>query len=129
MIIGIGCDLCSLPSMKDDIDAQGELFLKQFCKPSELSFIAKNKNPIQTAAAIFAMKEAFAKAIGRGFWGDLWFDNLEIANMRGGHASLRIEKTALKTLHDVEGIRFKRTLLSYSCAAEYAMGTCIVTDT
>lgn len=128
MIIGIGCDLCSLPSMKDDMDAQGELFLKQFCKPSELSFIAKNTKPIQTAAAIFAMKEAFAKAIGRGFWGDFWFNDLEVVNMSSGRANIRIEAEALEILHNIEGIKLEKALLSYSISDNLAMATCIVLD-
>ncbi|MBQ9196303.1 MAG: holo-ACP synthase [Clostridia bacterium] len=67
MIRGLGCDVCAVPRMRETIN--NPRFLERWFTPYEREYIAARKNAAQTAAGIFAAKEAFVKALGTGFSG------------------------------------------------------------
>lgn len=65
MIAGIGVDLCQIARMEKW--TADEKFLRRFFSEEERRYIAsKGAGAAQTAAGIFAAKEALAKALGRG---------------------------------------------------------------
>ena len=67
MIRGLGCDVCAIPRMQKIIE--NPRFLARFFTEEERAYVAARANGAQTAAGIFAAKEAFVKALGTGFSG------------------------------------------------------------
>ena len=65
MIRGLGCDVCAVERMR--IIMQDSRFLERWFTGEEREYIGARKNAAETAAGIFAAKEAFAKALGAGF--------------------------------------------------------------
>ena len=65
MIRGLGCDLCAISRM-EKIMADGR-FLHRYFTEGERAYIAARARGAQTAAGIFAAKEALVKALGTGF--------------------------------------------------------------
>lgn len=67
-MIGLGCDVCAISRMRESMGR--ERFLQRFFTAHEQAHIAARKaRPEETAAGIFAAKEAFVKALGTGFSG------------------------------------------------------------
>lgn len=65
MILGIGIDLCAIDQMVDRIE--NTRFLERFFTEEEIEYIkGKNLTAAQSAAGIFAAKEAALKAFGTG---------------------------------------------------------------
>ena len=67
MIRGLGCDVCAVPRMREMLE--NPRFLSRWFTEYEGDYIRARKNAAQTAAGIFAAKEAFVKALGTGFGG------------------------------------------------------------
>ncbi len=68
MIIGIGFDLCDISRMKALLE--GGRFLARYFSEEERGYIAgRGVGQAASAAACFAAKEAFVKALGTGFDG------------------------------------------------------------
>lgn len=67
MIRGLGCDVCAISRMRNMME--NPRFLERWFTAYEREYIAARKNAAQTAAGIFAAKEAFVKALGTGFNG------------------------------------------------------------
>ncbi len=68
MILGVGIDLCDLSRMRDMLARPR--FLARFFSREEQEYIAsRGAAGEQSAAGIFAAKEAFAKALGTGISG------------------------------------------------------------
>lgn len=65
MIRGLGCDVCAVPRIQKAME--NPRFLERWFTVYERGYIAARKNGAQTAAGIFAAKEAFVKALGTGF--------------------------------------------------------------
>ncbi|MBR1607225.1 MAG: holo-ACP synthase [Clostridia bacterium] len=67
MIRGLGCDVCAISRMQNILE--NPRFLERWFTAYERDYIAARKNAAQTAAGLFAAKEAFVKALGTGFAG------------------------------------------------------------
>lgn len=65
MISGIGCDLCEIARIKN----AGEAFLERCFTEKERALFEKKYRPYEAAAANFAAKESFSKALGTGMRG------------------------------------------------------------
>lgn len=65
MIRGLGCDVCAISRMRKSIE--NPRFLERFFTEEERGYIAARSQDAQTAAGLFAAKEAFVKALGTGF--------------------------------------------------------------
>ncbi|NLB90975.1 MAG: holo-ACP synthase [Clostridiales bacterium] len=66
MILGLGIDLCQIDKI-EEIVAETH-FLQRYFSQEEIAYIQKkNMAAAQSAAAIFAAKEAALKAFGTGF--------------------------------------------------------------
>ena len=65
MIFGIGCDLCDIERIKK---ANERFFMRCFTS-AENELFARKPDRFETAAANFAAKEAFSKALGTGVRG------------------------------------------------------------
>lgn len=65
MIVGIGCDIVEISRIKKAME--NPAFAKKCFTARELEFLSKRR--AESAAAIFAAKEAYSKALGTGFSG------------------------------------------------------------
>ena len=68
MIIGIGTDICSISRFEDE-EKRGSLIARFFTENERTYVESRGKGAAASAAAVFAAKEACAKALGTGFRG------------------------------------------------------------
>lgn len=90
MNIQTGIDLCSIPRMEQSL--QNPRFLHKVFSPKEQALILAKTGALQaaTAAANFAAKEAFSKALGTGVRG---FSLAEVEILRDGLGRPYLELT------------------------------------
>ena len=69
MIYGIGADILRVSRIGKVYARHGERFLDHVLHPSERDGFARAKKPALYLAKVFAVKEAFVKALGTGFVG------------------------------------------------------------
>ena len=98
MIKGIGLDLCGISRM-EALVAEGR-FLNRYFTPDEQAYIlAKNRTAAESAAGIFAAKEAFLKAIGTGL-GGAPLTEIEVTHTPQGQPVLKLSGKALAALDE-----------------------------
>lgn len=78
MVIGLGVDILQNDRIESMINKYGDKFLRKFFTDNELDFISKAQNKNQRYASNFAVKEAFAKAMGTGFREGLRLSDIEV---------------------------------------------------
>lgn len=118
MIVGIGTDLIDIPRIERAI--QRPRFLERVYTPGERERIAQ-RGP-DTAAGLFAAKEAVAKGLGTGFRGfftqdvEIGWDELgrPVVQLHGG-AKARLDALGGTAVH-----------LSISHAAGFAQAFCVI---
>ena len=77
-ILGIGVDIIENKRIKNSI--KNSKFKKRIYSSKELTQSILSKNKVGYFSKRFAAKEAFAKALGTGFRGNLNFNDIEIVN-------------------------------------------------
>ncbi len=65
MIKGVGTDITEVERIKNNL--QNERFIKKIYSAGEVEYLNKRKFNSQTAAGMFAAKEAVSKSLGTGF--------------------------------------------------------------
>lgn len=106
MIEGVGIDNVEVARMKNLID-KNNLFRDRVFTPQEIEYCMSQNNYAQSFAARFAAKEAFAKALGTGFIGNLDFRQIEVCKDNlgkpylslSGEASLLAQNKNIATIH------------------------------
>ena len=94
--LGIGVDLCAVSRMARA--AEKEHFRNRVFTESERAYLqSRGKGAGQSAAAMFAAKEAVAKALGTGFAG-FGFADIEILPEENGRPTARLTGGALNAL-------------------------------
>ncbi len=88
MILGIGTDLVDVAEMARRIE-RGRL-LRVFSEGERAYADSKPKRRMQTLAARWAAKEAFAKALGTGIRAEWNLEEIEVVNGDGGQPELRL---------------------------------------
>lgn len=89
MIKGIGCDVIAIDRIAEKI--KNEKFLDRVFTTDEKKYI--NSHSIQTAAGIWASKEAVSKALGSGFI-KLRYKDIEILHTEQGQPYVNLSKIA-----------------------------------
>ena len=117
MIRGLGCDLCAISRMEKIL--RDERFLSRYFTESERTYIRDHVHSAQTAAGIFAAKEAFLKAIGTGLGGIALADS-EITHTALGAPEYILNENMCAAL---DKIKAQRAFLSISHDGDYAMAT------
>ncbi|MBQ9716030.1 MAG: holo-ACP synthase, partial [Clostridia bacterium] len=78
--------------------------IKDLCKrvftEDEANYIISKKNPVYTAAGIFAAKEAVVKALGTGFVSDVTYKDIEICHNTQGAPFVLLKNKAKAILLD-----------------------------
>ena len=119
MVKGLGLDLCEISRMEKLLE--NDRFLNRYYTEEETGYIrSKGKNAAQTAAGIFAAKEALTKAVGTGITFDL--REISITHDEAGRPIYRLTGKAAEIGN---GDRF---LLSVSHDGGIAAAVCVRDD-
>ena len=78
---GLGIDLCGVERIERELK-RSDAFLRRFFTNSERAYIAsRGQMGAQSAAAMFAAKEAFLKAVGAGIGGGIAMDEIGVEHL------------------------------------------------
>lgn len=121
-IAGIGVDLCEIPRIERALSK--ERFAQRVFTQGERDYLAaKGKGRAQSAAAMFAAKEAAAKALGTGFAAGVMPWLIEVVHEPGGAPGVRLHGAARERLCAIGGAR---VLLSLSHEGGMAVAFAVI---
>lgn len=120
MILGIGLDIIETARVEKALQNPG--FLKKVYTAGEQEYLAKRKGNAQSAAGIFAAKEAVSKALGTGF-GPISFQEVEIVWDENGKPSVKLTGRALMKLQEMGG---KQVLVSITHIKDLAAAQAVI---
>ena len=97
---GLGFDLCGIDRFRD-ILRQGDGFLKRYYTSEEEAYIHSRGNAAgESAAALFAAKEAFLKALGTGIDGKIPLKSIGVTHNAQGAPSYALGEEAANALQE-----------------------------
>src|SRR5450755_4185129 len=111
MIIGTGIDIIEVDRIAARVGRDNGFKELVFSK-DEMNYCDAKASPFEHYAARFAAKEAFLKAIGRGWDSGLLLNEIEIINDANGRPGLRLSGQTEKELSSL-GIRSIHVSLSH----------------
>ena len=101
-IRGIGVDLCSIDRIEKAI--QREHFKERVFTLQEIAYFTRNgKMSAESAAAMFAAKEAVAKALGTGFIDGIMPEQIEVTHGESGAPGIILHGRAADKLRELGG--------------------------
>lgn len=101
-VVGIGVDMCTVSRIEKAIER--EHFYQRIFTDGERAYLdKKNKSRAQSAAAMYAAKEAVVKALGTGFAKGIFFDQIEVTHNELGAPGLKLSGRALERMHELGG--------------------------
>ena len=121
-IIGIGTDLCAVSRMERAI-AKEHFYARVFLEGERAYLDRKEKARAQSAAAMFAAKEAVAKALGTGFARGVEPWVIEVTHGDNGAPGVVLHGEALARLEALGG---GRVLLSLTHEGDMAMAFAVI---
>ncbi len=108
-MIGIGTDLCSVSRMEKACEKQH--FTERIFLDGERAYLdAAGVHRAQSAAAMFAAKEAVAKALGTGFAGGVAPWLIEVTHDKNGAPGIQLHGGAKARLQSLGGGRVHLSL-------------------
>ena len=120
---GLGLDICSVERIEKAIQAHPS-FLMRYYNESERAYIAqKGKVGGQSAAAMYAAKEAFLKAVGTGINGEIPLDAIGVSHSDTGEPSYTLGEKALQKM---QAMGATQTWLTISHEAGVAVAVAIL---
>lgn len=120
---GLGIDLCGVERIERELK-RSDAFLHRFFTNSERAYIAsRGQMGAQSAAAMFAAKEAFLKAVGAGIGGGIALCEIGVEHLPGGAPAYRLTGTAQARLGELGA---ERTFLSLTHEAGMAAAVCVI---
>lgn len=119
MIKGTGIDLTEVERIKKNLEKGS--FLKKIYSERELEYLEGRKFNPQTAAGMFAAKEAVAKCLGTGF-SNFGPCHIEILKDEKGKPYVNLMNNALKR---AEELNITTIHLSISHTKDFAMAQCV----
>ena len=123
-ILGIGIDIIENKRIK--ISIKNPKFKKRIYSSKELAQASLSKNKVSYFSKRFAAKEAFAKALGTGFRGNLNFKDIEIVNDKMGKPYYLKSKKISKIIHENFNIKKYKCFLSISDEKDYSTAFTII---
>ena len=117
-IVGIGVDIIENKRIKNSL--KNLKFRKRIYSTKELAKSSLSKNKVGFFSKRFAAKEAFAKALGTGFSGNLNFKDIEIVNDKKGKPYYLKSKKISKIIHKNFNIKKYNCFLSISDEKDYS---------
>ena len=122
-VIGIGVDMCAISRMEKSIAKQH--FYERVFLPGERAYLdQKEKSRAQSAAAMFAAKEAVAKALGTGFAQGVSAFVIEVTHDELGAPGILLHDGAKERLEKLGGTK---VLLSLTHEGDMATAFAIIT--
>ena len=101
-VVGIGVDMCAVSRMEKAIER--EHFYRRIFTEGERTYLdKKNKSRAQSAAAMYAAKEAAVKALGTGLSRGIFFDQIEVTHDELGAPGLTLSGRALERMQELGG--------------------------
>lgn len=101
-LLGVGVDLCGVARIERAIEKAH--FYERVFTPEERAYLnQKGKGRAQSAAAMFAAKEAVAKALGTGFSGGVMPWNISVVHDEKGAPSAELTGAAKERLEQIGG--------------------------
>ncbi|HHU77682.1 MAG: holo-ACP synthase [Caldicoprobacterales bacterium] len=100
MILGIGLDMIETARVKKSL--KNPRFIDKVYTSEEQKYLSSRNGNAQSAAGIFAAKEAVSKALGTGFGAVRWKE-IEILRNGRGKPYARLHGAALKRMKDMGG--------------------------
>jgi|TARA_S200000501_G_scaffold178051_1_gene167713 holo-[acyl-carrier protein] synthase len=123
-IVGIGVDIIENKRIKNSL--KNLKFKKRIYSTKELAQSSLSKNKVGFFSKRFAAKEAFAKALGTGFSGNLNFKDIEIVNDKKGKPYYLKSKKISKIIHKNFNIKKYNCFLSISDEKDYSTAFTII---
>ena len=118
MIYGIGVDIIKIERFKKVLERWGDRLCKRVFTPQELAICQSKAEPSRHLALRFAAKEAFLKALGRGMFQGIAWNDIEITNDPSGRPHMNVQGEAERLCRE-KGI--KEIFVSISHEAEYGV--------
>ncbi len=120
---GLGIDLCGVERIERALK-RSDAFLQRYFTDGERAYIAsRGQMAVQSAAAMFAAKEAFLKAVGAGIGGGIALDEIAVEHLPGGSPAYRLTGVAQKRLEELGA---ERAFLSLTHEAGMAAAVCVI---
>lgn len=120
---GLGIDLCRISRMEQILNDQPR-FLPRYFTAEEQSYLAeRGKCAAESAAAIFAAKEAFLKAIRTGLGGGIGLNEIGVIHRQNGAPEYRLTGAAL---HSVQQMGVTALWLSLTHEDDHAAAVCVL---
>ena len=120
---GLGMDLCAISRIEAAM-AKNDRFLERWYTQEEQAYIlARGKTGAQSAAAMFAAKEAFLKAVGLGIGRGIAMTEVAVGHDEMGAPYYVITGAAQQKLQDMGA---QRAWLSLSHEAGMAAAVCVI---
>lgn len=108
-VIGVGVDLCSVPRIARAMER--EHFMQRVYTQEERAYLkSRGKSAPQSAAAMFAAKEAVAKALGTGFSGGVAPGQIGVIHEESGAPGIALTGAARARLEALGGTRVRISL-------------------
>lgn len=123
MVLGIGIDIVLNSRIERIIDKWGDKFLSKFFSEKELENISRAHNRYQRFAGNYAVKEAFAKAVGTGFRKGLRIRDIVVMRDKMGKPYVMLNGTANNYIDKIGG---KKIQASISHEKDYSVAIVIV---
>ena len=123
-IVGIGVDIIENKRIKNSL--KNLKFKKRIYSTKEMDQSSLSKNKVSYFSKRFAAKEAFAKALGTGFRGNLNFKDIEIVNDKMGKPYYLKSKKISKIIHKNFNIKKYNCFLSISDEKDYSTAFTII---
>lgn len=122
VLTGVGVDLCAVSRMERALEKPG--FASRVFTEQERAYLdGKGLGRTQSAAAMFAAKEAVAKALGTGFAGGVEPWVIEVTHGEHGAPGIRLHGDALARLEEIGG---GRVLLSLTHEGDMSMAFAVI---
>ncbi len=123
MILGIGIDLVNIPRIERILKKWGDKFKKKAFSEGEINYSEGYKRNYEHFAANFAVKEAFFKALGKGFRGNLRIHDVEVLRDENGKPYINLHGRA-KLSTELVGVTSIHTSISHD--VEYSVAVVIL---
>lgn len=120
---GIGIDLCDISRIEQAIE-RNERFLQRWYTQEEQEYIAsRGKAGAQSAAAMFAAKEAFLKAVGAGISRGILLTEIAVTHDELGAPAYQLTGAAQQKMQQMGA---QRAWLSLSHESGMAAAVCVI---
>ena len=122
-MIGLGIDLCDIRRIENTLQ-KGDSFLQRFFTAAERDYLqSRGKVAGQSAAAMFAAKEAFLKAVGTGLSGGISLREIGIVHENSGAPRYELTGRAADKMQQLGAVSAH---LSLTHDAGMAAAVCII---